>query len=272
MQGLKNILDFYINSSIHVALAVVSLSLLSFLEYDIKIDQDLLFFIFFGSITGYNFVKYAGIAKLHHASLARNLQMIQIFSFFCFLGLVYFTFQQELEILIVAGVLGCFTLLYAIPFGKNRQNLRNIGGVKIFIIALVWAGVVVILPLLGKIPIREISITFSQRFLFVIAITLPFEIRDLKFDSGQLNTIPQQIGIANTKKIGYVLLGVMLLLEFLMPYSSLVNFTALVLTLLVSAYFIKAAEIDQGHYYSALWVEGIPVFWSICWVLTRILF
>ncbi|MBZ9629395.1 hypothetical protein LB465_01290 [Salegentibacter sp. LM13S] len=272
MQGLKNILDFYINSSLHVALAVVSLSLLSFLEFNIEIDKNLLFFIFFGSITGYNFVKYAGIAKLHHASLARNLKMIQIFSFFCFLGLLYFTFQQEFRILLVSGILGVFTLLYAIPFGRNRHNLRNIGGIKIFVIAVVWAGVVVILPLIDQVSLKEISLSFLQRFFFVIAITLPFEIRDLKYDSGNLNTIPQQIGIANTKKIGYVLLGIMLLLEFLKLYSSAINFIALGFALLISAYFIKAAKVDQGSYYSAFWVEGIPVFWLLCWMVTKIIF
>ncbi len=271
MQRFKNILDFYINSSLHVALAVVSLSLISFLEFNIEIDKNLLFFIFFGSITGYNFVKYAGIAKLHHASLARNLKLIQIFSFFCFLALLYFAFQQELKIFLAAAILGVFTLLYAIPLGKNRQNLRNIGGIKIFIIAVVWAGVTVILPLLNQVNLKEIGFTFFQRFFFVIAITLPFEIRDLKFDSGDLNTIPQQIGIANTKKIGYVLLGIILLLELLKSYFSVINLIALSLTLLVSAYFIKAARIDQGGYYSAFWVEGIPVFWLLVWLLTKIL-
>lgn len=271
MQRFKNILNFYINSSLHVALAVVSLSLISFLEFNIEIDKNLLFFIFFGGISGYNFVKYAGIAKLHHASLARNLKLIQIFSLFCFLALLYFAFQQELEILFTSAILGIFTLLYAIPLGRTGQNLRNIGGIKIFIIAIVWAGVTVILPLLGRVPIQEISITFFQRFFFVIAITLPFEIRDLKFDSGNLNTIPQQIGVANTRKIGYVLLGIMFLLEFLKSYFSVINLIALSLSLLVSAYFIKAARIDQGTYYSAFWVEGVPVFWLLVWLLTNIL-
>lgn len=253
-----------------MALAVVSLSLISFLEFNIEIDKNLLFFIFFGSITSYNFVKYASIAKLHHASLARNLKLIQIFSFFCFLALLYFAFKQELKMLWISAILGVFTLLYAIPLGKNRQNLRNIGGIKIFIIAVVWAGVTVILPLVEQVPLQEISLTFFQRFFFVIAITLPFEIRDLKFDSGNLNTIPQQIGIANTKKIGYILLGIMLFLEFLKSYFSVINLIALIFTLMVSAYFIKAARIDQGGYYSAFWVEGIPVFWLLVWLLAKI--
>jgi hypothetical protein len=268
----KRLFNLYINSSIHVTLAVVSLSLLSFLEFGVLVDYDLLFFIFFASITGYNFVKYAGVAKLHHASLARDLKLIQIFSFLCFLAFLYFVFQQEFEIFLVSGILGVLTLLYAIPLGKNRKNLRNIGGIKVFIIAIVWAGVTAILPLINEISIKEISFTFIQRFFFVIAITLPFEIRDLKFDAGNLNTIPQQIGITNTKKIGYILLGVMLLLEFLKPYSSIINFIALGFALLISAYFIKAARIDQGAYYSAFWVEGIPVFWLFCWLVTKILF
>lgn len=272
MQRFRNILDFYINSSLHVALAVVSLSLLSFLEFNIEIDKNLLFFIFFGSITGYNFVKYAGIAKLHHASLARNLKLIQIFSLFCFLAFLYFVFQQEFKILLASGILGVFTLLYAIPLGKNRRNLRNIGGLKIFIIAFVWAGVSVILPLIDQISLKEIIITFLQRFFFVIAIMLPFEIRDLKFDTGNLNTIPQQIGIANTKKIGYILLGIMLLLEFLKPNLFVINLIALGTVLSISGYFIKAAQVDQGEYYSAFWVEGISVFWLLSWLLINAFF
>lgn len=266
MHTLKNLSHFYINSSLHVALAVVSLSAISFLEFNIEIERNLLFFIFFGSITGYNFVKYASIAKLHHAGLTPNLKLIQIFSFFSFLGFLYFIFQQEFKILLISGGLGFFTLLYAIPIGRNKKNLRSVGGLKIFIIAIVWAGITVILPLFGKVSPREISLIYFQRFLFVIAITLPFEIRDLKFDAGDLNTIPQQIGLRNTRILGYILLGIMLSLEFLKADFLALNILALGVAIFVSAYFIKGAKINQGRFYSAFWVEGIPVFWLLSWV------
>ena len=272
MQRFKNILNFYINSSLHVALAVVSLSLVGLLEFNLGIDLNLLFFVFFGSITGYNFVKYARIAKLHHASLAQNLKLIQVFSFFCFLALLYFAFRQNIEILIAAAIFGVFTLLYAIPLWKNKQNLRNIGGVKIFIIALVWAGVTAILPLMNRISPGELGITFFQRFFFVIAITLPFEIRDLKFDSGSLHTIPQQIGIENTKKLGYVLVVIVFFLEFFKFHFSVINVIALSLTLLTSVYFIKTAQVNQGVYFSSFWVEGIPVLWFLMLLIAKILF
>jgi len=56
MRFMKLLFDFYINSSIHVALAVLSLSWITLLEFDIPYDKEVLFFIFFASITGQNFI------------------------------------------------------------------------------------------------------------------------------------------------------------------------------------------------------------------------
>ena len=62
MNALKRIFEFYINSSIHVALAVLSLVLITVLEFNLKLPNSYWYFVFFGTITGYNFVKYAPIA------------------------------------------------------------------------------------------------------------------------------------------------------------------------------------------------------------------
>ena len=84
MKVLRRLFDFYINSSIHVALAVTSLVMVTLYEFELPLDFALVGFLFFGTITGYNFVKYAGVAGLHHRSLAKSLQAIQVFSFLCF--------------------------------------------------------------------------------------------------------------------------------------------------------------------------------------------
>ena len=89
MTFLKKILNFYINASIHVSLAVYSLVRVTELYFNLPYNEALDYFIFYGTITGYNFVKYADVAKLHHRSLTRNLKLIQIFSFICF-GLTIF--------------------------------------------------------------------------------------------------------------------------------------------------------------------------------------
>ncbi|SFN62091.1 hypothetical protein SAMN05660413_01904 [Salegentibacter flavus] len=257
-----------------MALAVVALSLLSYLEYGLNPDSLLLIFIFFGSITGYNFVKYAGLAKLYHRSLARNLRFIQVFSFLVFLGLVYMAFLQTWEVLLMSALLGVFTLLYAAPVLTQNRNLRDLAGIKILIIALVWAGVSVILPLLDhpEVSLLDKILMFFQRALFIIVITLPFEIRDLEFDSEHLATIPQKIGIKKTRLLGWLMLVVILVLEILKEEFNPVNFSALAGVALLSAYALKLADRKQSAYFAAFWVEAVPIAWLILWFSLKMIF
>ena len=81
MQLLSSVFRFYISASIHVAFAVLALVGISWIEYDLQIPNALWFFVFFGTITGYNFVKYANIAGLGHRELKDSRRSIQIFSF-----------------------------------------------------------------------------------------------------------------------------------------------------------------------------------------------
>src|SRR5680860_1607723 len=188
MQGFKKIFKFYINASFHVALAIVCLSDITIQNFDVPRNYKLLLFIFLATITGYNFAKYAGIAKLHHLSLAKNLRQIQILSFIAFTGLVFLTFFQSVSVLLFSTILGLFTLLYALPLFGNNTNLRGLTGLKIFVIAFVWAGVTVLLPLADHINVWkwDVFVVFLQRFFLVLALILPFEIRDLRFDLAQL--------------------------------------------------------------------------------------
>mgnify|MGYP006866444833 CR=1 FL=1 len=62
---LKKILDFYINSSLHVALS--AFALVSMTQFFFNIDDGLsvAYFAFFGTVVGYNFVKYDALARLN---------------------------------------------------------------------------------------------------------------------------------------------------------------------------------------------------------------
>ncbi len=274
MKFWKKAFDLYINSSFHVGLALVAFTLVTIMEFGLSPDFDLLMFVFFGTITSYNFVKYAGIAKLHHPSLVRNLRLIQIFSFFCFLGLVYYSLQQELEILMAAGFFGFLTALYAIPVFKGRTNLRGVKGVKVFVIAVTATGVSVVLPLLNHpaIPVHNIIVEFLQRILLIIVLMLPFEIRDLKFDSPDLYTFPQVLGVKKTKIMGYILLVLMFLLEFLKIGVKIPNLGGLLAIGLIAAFFLIKSEEDQGKYYASFWVESAPFFWLGAWFLVSAVF
>ena len=269
MRALKTIFDFYIYSSIHVALAVFALSWGTLLQFDIEYDENVLYFIFFASITGYNFVKYFGLAKFHHRSLAKWLKTIQVFSGICFVIMGYFALKLELNTLIYIGVFGLATFLYAIPivpkkiFLDKKKNLRSIGGLKVYIIAVVWTGVTVFLPLLNnEFDITDdIIITAVQRFIFVLVLMFPFEIRDLNYDSLKLATIPQKIGVKQTKLVGLFLLIVFYLLNY---FKDDINTTVLASYLMISSItllFLVFSKQNQSKYYSAFWVESLPLVW-----------
>ncbi len=271
MALLKQIFNFYIDSCIHVALAVFALSWVTLLEFGIPYDREVLYFIFFASITGYNFVKYFGLARFHHRSLTNWLKLIQVFSLMCFIGMCYFALKLELISLVVILGFGVVTFLYAIPFLPNKilydkhKNLRNVSGLKVYIIALVWACVTVVLPLLNNhVPLdTNVVVTGFQRFVFVTVLMFPFEIRDLNYDSLKLATIPQQIGIKNTKIVGVLLLMLFFLLEFLKPQLNVEHTVGMLITMFVTLMFLIFANRNQGRYYSSFWVEGIPLVWLL---------
>ena len=75
--------------------------------------------------------------------------------------------------------------LYSL-LGDKKFGLRNIPGLKQFLITLVWTMSTVLLPLLeaqhhhmGIVNMRDATILVAKRFLFIGALTVPFDIRDL---------------------------------------------------------------------------------------------
>ncbi|MBD0830733.1 UbiA prenyltransferase family protein [Aestuariibaculum sediminum] len=275
MKVLKQVVNFYINSSIHVAFSVVALTWISLIEFQISLDKELLNFVFFATITGYNFVKYFGIAKFHHRSLSKWLKAIQVFSFFSFIFMCYYGLKLKLNTVLFIVGFGLVTFFYAIPFLPKRffldskQNLRDIGGLKVYLIALVWTGVTVFLPAINNDhPINaDVILTAIQRFLFIIVIMLPFEIRDLSYDSLKLATIPQKIGIKETKIMGYILLIAFYILELFKDSMAYGSILVLFLIGVITGVLIKFSMVTQGKYYSAFWVEGLPVLWLLMLLL-----
>ncbi|WP_405573041.1 hypothetical protein [Winogradskyella sp. Asnod2-B02-A] len=272
MQVLKRILNFYLNSSIHVALAASALTWVTLIELDLKLDKYLLYFVFFSTITGYNFVKYFGVAKFHHRNLAAWLKVIQVFSFIAFLAMCFVTFYLELNTLILIGILGVVTFFYAIPvmLPKNylfddHKNLRQIGGLKVYVIALVWAFTSVFLPVVNEaVSINtDVMILGLQRFCYVLVLMLPFEIRDLNYDSLKLATIPQKIGIKKTKIIGVLLLLLFVLLDYFKDVLTEETLLSTIIIAIITLVLLIFSNKNQSKYYSAFWVESLPIMWLV---------
>ncbi|MDX6746769.1 hypothetical protein SHK09_08195 [Polaribacter sp. PL03] len=266
MKLLKLFFNFYINTSIHVGLAVYAFGKITEQYLGLTSNNNLDFFIFFGTITGYNFVKYAGVAKLHHRSLTNNLKVIQIFSFFCFLAMCYFGFKIPLTTLVYIVPFTILTFLYAVPFLSGfHKTLRQVSFLKIIVVAIVWAGFTVLIPAVdaGKEFSFSVFLLMLQRFLIVVVLILPFDIRDVQYDAISLQTIPKKIGVEKTKRLGLAIMVLTLLLEYAINASGISKNTFMIFFFLVLV-FLMRSKMNQSKYYSSFWVESLPIIW---WLL-----
>ena len=262
MKLLKDIFNFYINSSVHVSFAVLAISVITSLEFSVKPPLFIYAFIFFGSIVGYNFVKYSNVLANNFRGGTRPQQHIWIFTIVCLaIGLIL-SFQLSKATWLVTTILGVITFLYTIPI-LTKKNFRNFVGAKIFLVAFVWAGVTVLIPLTEA--FQEFrwdnGVSFVQLFIWVIVLTLPFKIRDMEFDSQQLRTIPQKFGMKGTKFLGAVLLLITLTLELLKEQNSTAYVISLTFVCVLTFVVLIYSKKGQSFYYTAFWVESIPIAW-----------
>jgi len=266
MQLLKRIIDFYINGSIHVALAVYALVRMTFHFFHIGYDEPMAWFAFFGTIVGYNFVKYDELARAKKVRWSNQLRAIVGLSVVSLLATAYYFFYLERRTQLVAVGFLALTMLYTLPVFPKIGNARNWAGVKIYIVAFCWAGITLFLPVINAdLPLsHDVWLKFCQRFLLVIILILIFEIIDLKKDDLSLQTVPQKLGVRKTKILNLFLLIPFYCLEFLKSDFQIQQLWINLILILVIALFTLFASPKRSDYYTSFWVESIPVFW---WVL-----
>ena len=266
MKGIKTLVDFLIHGSVIVALSVLALVQVTAIRLGIDYDEAVSGFAFFGTIVGYNFVKYDAIARSGNFNRSFRMKAFIALSIASFLATAYFFFDLgRLTQIISVGVLG-ITALYTLPFFPNRKTARDWAGLKIYFVALSWVGVTVALPVLngGVAWSVDFYVTCVQRFLLVVVLLFIFEIIDLKWDDPHLRTVPQQIGIAKTKWLGLLLMAILLGLDFLKTHNSeRVFWCNLAFGATVVACLFYANE-RRGKYYTMLFVESLTLGW---WLL-----
>lgn len=273
MRLLKAIFDFYLNASVHVALAVIAFMGATLLLLNIPVSWDLFGFTFFGTMVCYNFIKYGVEAEKYLIVSNKYHKYIQIFSFLCFAIALYFFWQLEHRIWISVLILGLLSTLYAIPFLPKAKNLRSLGGLKIYIVALVWVGFTVFLPLQdqGQPIAWDVWVLFLQRFLLVMILMLPFDIRDLERDKKDLKTLPQLLGVSKARKLGVTLTVMVFLLSFLKDGLTAAEILSrLAISILLIGIFLSKNDMRR-NYFASFWVEAIPICWfGLLWILNEI--
>ena len=277
MRFLKRVLQFYVYSNIHVALSGFAITLITLIHF--KLPFNLLpVLVALAIIISYNFIRYYEIKTNKIAWFKRwfhkNKKLIFMQSVLALLASFVIVFVEgvKLKSFLVIFPFTFITIFYVIPLKKNKQfevSFRNFPSLKIFSIAIAWAGITVFLPLTeANFAFNEnVWIEFLQRIFFIIAITLPFDIRDVISDPKNLKTLPQVFGVKKSKIIGVISLLIFVFLEVLKTEFSLINFGVIVLISVISGLFLIFSTPEKSRYYTAFWVEAIPIFWLfLLWI------
>ena len=266
MHILKKIIDFYINSSVHVALSAFSLTVMTYHFLEIPLQYNVTSFAFFGTIVSYNFVKYDALIRVKKLQIKTEMKLIILLSFLSVLVCSYLFFKMSFSTKIGSSLLFFLILLYTLPFFPNKNNARNWKGVKIYMVALTWVGVTVVLPVLNSEIVFSVDVLYmcAQRFLLIFVMVLVFDIVDVLVDDFHLQTVPQQIGVKKTKKLGFFLLFLLLILELF--FSNTHHYMPLLFKLLVCVsigFFLYFANEKRSRYYASFWLESVPIIWLL---------
>lgn len=217
-------------------------------------------------------MKYGVEAEKYFLVATQYHKGIQFLSFIT-LGLaLYHAHFLNFDVWIGVVVLLLLTGLYALPVLPKAQNLRSWGGVKIFVVALVWAGTTVLLPVfsVNQYISWDVGIETFQRFVLVLILLIPFEIRDLAYDKAELKTLPQRFGVTSTKIFGGFATLVFFFSTFLKDELSNVELILKGIFFLVLGSMMFVTKRNQAKYFSAFWVESLPIFWyGLAIVLAR---
>ncbi len=243
MKFFKHIFDFYIYTSIHVAVAVFALVQITKLQLNSTTNPNIDYFIFFGTILGYNFLKYAEVFWNRFFTFKENFGIVLV-SLIAVFGMIFYFFLLENKVQIAFLKIGFVVLSY--PF------LRKHGYLKMFIVSFCVNYITAYIPEIGY---KLNWIYLLQRFLIVICLLIPLEICDFETDSKTLKTLPKVIGILNLKILGYCLLFIFCFLEY--------TFCNLSFAFLV-AVFIFFSDENRSKCYASFWVESLPIVW---WIL-----
>ncbi len=183
----------------------------------------------------------------------------------------YFFFRLQMPTQLWLIIPGVISLAYVIPFLSGRKRLRDIGVIKIFLIAITYAIICVLLVYLeqGAAINQSTWILFGEKALFIFAITIPFDMRDLHIDQiSQVDTLPMKLGWNRSKILAQSCLVTSIVLIWTNGlYVSLNLNIALTLAYLISIGYIQMINRSREDLYYSFGMDGLMILQALLVVI-----
>ena len=273
MSLVKKIIDLILYGNFWIALGALALTFQTQLILTGNFQLDALsWFVFFSTFLLYALHRIVGILRLkdfldieRFAVISKFRHHIIFYAIVASLGAIYFFFRLSWHVQLALIIPAILSLGYVFPFFGKKRRLRDFDQIKIYLIAGVWAFVTAVLPVIDNGMAFNISIVLMilERALFVFAITLPFDIRDLHVDNhGDVKTIPAIIGIEKTKQLAYAALTLTFALALSNYFLNFYNAQILIglsISFLSSAILISFSTTEKHDYFYSGILDGTMI-------------
>ncbi|WP_428328462.1 UbiA family prenyltransferase [Mucilaginibacter sp.] len=277
-KNLHAVFDFLLFSNIFMSLCAIAQGLVTFYLIGAKPVFPVLALLFTSTLGIYNFsILITKPAQPDKSPLKRirwffsHYRLMVTFTIVSLLSLVPLFVLMSMESRILLIFLSVISFCYSLPLftvGDQKFGLRNIPGLKHFMITLVWTMSTVLLPVLEaqhlhltNVSLRDTTILIAKRFLLIAALAIPFDIRDLFEDrKSGLKTVPVVWGEKNAYLFCQVLLIGYVVLLFLFRNGGFnASFFALTLTAVLTGWLIFRSKWEKNEYYYFFFMDGILI-------------
>lgn len=265
MKKLEQIWKFFVFTNLLIASAAAAQVLLSYEIFHLSYNLYIVLLEFAATLLLYNLSIWISKPKDYKQSpyertrwIFGNMPIFWIINVLAILLLLYALAQIHFQTLLYLGFIGGLSLPYALPLLKIKgqwKSFRHLPYIKVFHIALIWSlstvGLVYVESVnnLENIAWGSLLYLLSCKFLFILLVTIPFDIRDMKQDSYyHLKTVPLALGEIRAKYLCYLLGILHILLVLAMPTSTEIKIGLILCDILVLLLFKTKIFKEQNNF------------------------
>jgi 4-hydroxybenzoate polyprenyltransferase len=245
--------------------------------------------IFIGSFALYCFHRLYKIDFIPENQLGeRHIWMIKhanqikiIMSVAVFIGMLILPFFKADDVvwLIPAVVVSIGYTVPFIPTEEKWWRLRDVPLVKPMIIAFCVTYLTLAFPIFEQTAMAEVFEPFNQqlfleRFAFLLAVTIPFEMRDQETDAkAGMNTLATKFGFLVSKRVAIsaTITWFVLIVLRLFILEQMVAILPFLLVFILLLLAIKKLNPTRGEFYYVLCFEGMILIYSSSIILAQTL-
>jgi 4-hydroxybenzoate polyprenyltransferase len=277
---LKRFFDFLLFGNVYVALG--AMCLVQSTAIQLQLSTQLLpysLLVFFATLFIYNFQRIfyvpqenTALHSIRRAWIFRNPLTIKLLACIGFTGVSITFFYVDFHIVFYLSPLLVLSLAYFAPFVKLRRNAFF----KLLTLVIVWTMATAVVPvLLVHQPLIDgkNSLHLLIRLCFMIAICIPFDIRDLKIDEADnISTIPRILGENETRWLAFVFMItyiVLIVLAYCLNHLPAAVFMMLLLSAVLNTILVVMSSSKRSEYFFVAGIDGTMILQGVLLLLAN---